>query len=561
MSKNISHLSSLTGIKDNLFEAQQKVSSDSKEAEVQDIAKKALAEKSLIGVASLESSSSFYDFMQGENANKKAYFCNGTACLCASNHSTKNVKQTLEQYFGEKEVGHVTCLGHCYEAASFQIDGNNYSGSDIDKLIDLSETKQATAIIPKGKSIGSTILLEQVNDVKTWYQPLVEALTNNQAEQLLEIIKTASLRGRGGAGFPAGIKWQACRDQIADKKYIVCNADEGDPGAFTDRYLLEQQPHLVLFGMMVAGFLAGSDEGILYIRDEYPLAIEITQKAIDELIELQLLGDAIAGSDFSFNFKIIRGAGAYICGEETALLRSIEGQRPIVSVRPPFPVVSGLFGKPTVLNNVETFACTHWILEQGGEAFCQAGTKQSAGVKLISLDVSFNQPGVYEVDMGTSLTRVINELGGGFRYPVKALQIGGPLGGIVPKVKFDQLNISFESFAEQGFLLGHAGVVGIPEEFSMLEYIAHLFEFTATESCGKCFPCRLGATRGKEMVEAAIKGTKMDKELLYDLLETMELGSLCALGGGVPLPVKNALEWFEDELKTAFVDTNIGDIL
>ncbi|PCJ47978.1 MAG: formate dehydrogenase [Gammaproteobacteria bacterium] len=561
MSKNISYLSSLTGLKDNLFEAQQKVSSDSEEVVVQDKAKRALAEKSLMGVATLESSSSFYDFMQGENANKKAYFCNGTACLCASGNIDKNVKQKLQQYFGEKEVGHVTCLGHCYDGAAFQIDGNNYSGSDIDNLSELSDAKKATTIIPKGKSLGKAILLEPVIDVKAWYQPLLEALKNNQAEQLLETLKSASLRGRGGAGFPAGIKWQACRDQVADKKYIVCNADEGDPGAFTDRYLLEQQPHLVLFGMMVAGYLAGSDEGILYIRDEYPLAIDITQQAIDELIELQLLGSAIDGSDFSFNFQIIRGAGAYICGEETALIRSIEGQRPVVSVRPPFPVVSGLFGKPTVLNNVETFACTHWILAQGGDAFCQMGTEQSAGVKLVSLDVSFNNPGVYEVAMGTSLTRVIDELGGGFSYPVKALQIGGPLGGIVPKEKFDQLNISFESFAEQGFLLGHAGIVGIPEEFSMLEYIAHLFEFTATESCGKCFPCRLGATRGQEMVEAAMKGTKMDKQLLNDLLETMELGSLCALGGGVPLPVKNALEWFEDELKTAFVDTAIGDIL
>lgn len=547
MSKNISHLSSKMGIKNNLFNAQQKLVAEDNLAE----AKKALAEKSLIGVAALEGSSSFYDFIEGGNANKKAYVCNGTACLCAADQ--ENVKQRLVQQFGDAEVGHVACLGHCYEASAFQIAGNNYSGNDKHRIVELAEAATNTEIIPEGKSLNTAVLLINTKDTLDWYQPLLIAIKNNQAEQLLDRIKSASLRGRGGAGFPAGLKWQACREQLADKKYIVCNADEGDPGAFTDRYLLEHHPHSVLFGMMLAAYVTGANEGILYIRKEYPLAIVKTQSAINELSRLGLLGEAIAGSKFQFSFTIIQGAGSYVCGEETALLRSIEGQRPIVSVRPPFPVVSGLFGQPTVVNNVETFACSHWIIEQGGEAFLQLGSGKSAGVKLVSLDHCFNNPGVYEVPMGTGLRQVIDELGGGFRLPIKAMQIGGPLGGIVPLEKIDQLTIDFESFAEQGFLLGHASIVGIPATMPILDYLAHLFEFTATESCGKCFPCRIGSVRGLEMIQAVSKGNKMDRMLLDDLLETLTLGSLCALGGGLPLPIQNALQWFAEELNDAFI--------
>jgi len=546
MSKNISFLSAKKGMKNNLFSAQQKIA----KSEDIDAAKLALAEDSLIGVAAIEGSSSFYDFIQGDNAGKKAYVCNGSSCLCAGNQD--KVKQRLQQQFGDDNVGQVSCLGQCYEAGAFQIAENNYSGDDINQIDELMDSATSTSDIPKGKSLNEAVLLVDTGDTFDWYQPLLDAIENNQEQQLLDNLKSASLRGRGGAGFPAGIKWQACRDQSAEKKYIVCNADEGDPGAFTDRYLLEQHPHSVLFGMMLAGYLAGADEGILYIRYEYPLAIYKCQQAINELSELGLLDKPIANSQFKFSFHIIPGAGSYVCGEETALLRSIEGQRPVVSVRPPFPVESGLFGQPTVLNNVETFACSHWIVENGGEAFVKLGSEQSAGVKLISLDHCFNTPGVYEVPMGTPLRQVIDELGGGFRIPIKALHIGGPLGGLVPENKFDQLSIDFESFAEHGFLLGHASIIGVPQLMPMLDYLEHLFEFTAHESCGKCFPCRIGSIRGLEMIQAAVAGAKIDRQLLNDLLETMELGSLCALGGGLPLPVKNALQWFDDELKEVF---------
>jgi NADH-quinone oxidoreductase subunit F len=259
------------------------------------------------------------------------------------------------------------------------------------------------------------------------------------------------------------------------------------------------------------------------------------------------------GSGFDFNFKVIKAQGAYICGEETALLSSIEGQRPEVRVRPPYPTQQGLFNKPTIVNNVETLANLPYIFKHSGKAFAAIGTAKSSGTKLISLDGYFNRPGIYEVDMGTPLSLVIHELGGGFKKPIKAMHIGGPLGGLVPIHKIESLSIDFDSFAKEGFLLGHASVICIPEEYPLIKYIEHLFKFTAHESCGKCFPCRLGSTRGYEMVEKAQKEDyKIELTLMNDLLDTMETGSLCALGGGLPLPIKNAMKYFESELAPYF---------
>jgi NADH-quinone oxidoreductase subunit F len=305
--------------------------------------------------------------------------------------------------------------------------------------------------------------------------------------------------------------------------------------------------------MMVAGWYAGAETGVLYIRAEYPDSVRIINEAIEELHAAGLLGCNILGSGFNFTLKSIKGAGAYICGEETALLASIEGQRPEVRTRPPFPTIEGLFRRPTIVNNVETFANLHAILRMGGKEFAKIGTPQSTGPKLISLDSHFVKPGIYEVAMGTPLSEVI-ALAGGFKTAIKAIQIGGPLGGIVPLSHVDQLTVDFESFKKAGFLLGHAGVVSIPESMPMIEYIQHLFQFTADESCGKCFPCRLGSTRGKELIAKARGDSsyKIDRELITDLLDTMEQTSLCALGGGVPLPIKNALQYFSAELEPYF---------
>jgi NADH-quinone oxidoreductase subunit F len=334
---------------------------------------------------------------------------------------------------------------------------------------------------------------------------------------------------------------------------VVCNADEGDPGAYSDRYLLEQRPHAVLLGMILTGYMIGASTGVLYIRGEYPESIDVVTEELEKLRQKNLIGEHIYGTNFSFDFKVIRAQGAYICGEETALLSSIEGQRPEVRIRPPYPAQQGLFNKPTVVNNVETLACIPWILREGGDSFAAIGRGKSTGTKLVSLDGFFNRPGIYEVDMGTPLSVVVNELGKGLKSSVKALHIGGPLGGLVPMEKVQDLSIDFESFNQEGFLLGHASVVCLPESYPVIEYIEHLFQFTAHESCGKCFPCRIGSTRGYEMIhKARTSDYKIEKTLLTDLIETMEIGSLCALGGGVPLPVRNALKYFNAELQPFF---------
>jgi NADH-quinone oxidoreductase subunit F len=405
--------------------------------------------------------------------------------------------------------------------------------------------------------LAQPLLTAEFPGIDAYYAPLKKLIASADRDALTAELKDSGLRGRGGAGFPMSFKWASCRASEGAVKYIVCNADEGDPGAYIDKYLMEQQPHSVLLGMMVAGWYAGAQTGVLYIRAEYPDSVRIMDAAVADLQKAGLLGDNILGSDFTFRFKTIKGAGAYICGEETALLSSIEGQRPEVRTRPPFPTVEGLFRKPTIVNNVETFANLHAVLTQGGKGYAKLGTAQSTGPKLVSLDSHFARPGIYECAMGTPLKDVI-AAAGGFKSKVKAIQIGGPLGGIVPVSHIDLLTIDFESFKTAGFLLGHAGVVSIPADFPMIEYIQHLFQFTADESCGKCFPCRLGSTRGKELVAKARGDSsyKIDRELIIDLLDTMELTSLCALGGGVPLPIKNALQHFDEELRGYFSESS-----
>jgi NADH-quinone oxidoreductase subunit F len=366
-------------------------------------------------------------------------------------------------------------------------------------------------------------------------------------DDVLGELKSSGLRGRGGAGFPFWFKLDAVKSEEGEEKYVVCNADEGDPGAFSDMYLLEHQPLKVLYGMYASGIVAGANKGVLYIRGEYPNSIRRIEKEIKWLEEKGLLGD--------FEFKVIRGQGSYVCGEETALLSSIEGLRPEVRVRPPYPAQYGLFGKPTLLSNVETFANIHWIIEHGGKKYASLGTPRSAGTKLVSFDGYFNRPGVFELEMGTPLREAVYQMGRGLNDKIKAVQIGGPLGGIVPVEKIDGLTLDFESFDEAGFLLGHASFVSIPESFPIIRFLEHLLKFTADESCGKCYPCRIGSHRGYELLKKAQhENFRIDRELFNDLIETLELGSLCALGGGVPLPLKNALTHFETELKEYFKD-------
>ncbi len=541
MSENISSLSKRKGLSNNLFER----ISNSKPQDRQ-----ALAREFLIGESTIHGALSFYDFIEGDNANKKVYICSGSSCLCA--HTQDRVRQCLSSHFSDADIGQVACLGRCHENHSFQIDGINYSGKSIETLDSILSHATSAQSSNDHYGVHSSLTPPQLthtpNDLDKFYSLLDNPHTKDP-ESLLKIIEESGLRGCGGAGFPTGFKWRACKSAVSTEKYLVCNADEGDPGAFIDRYLMEKQTHRLLFGMLVAAIVSGARVGIIYIRDEYPESIDQCNRAIEEIKTLGILDRLING----FRFRIIRGRGAYICGEETALLRSIEGQRPMVSARPPFPTEVGLFGQPTIVNNVETFAHVHSILSMGSKSFKAVGTGKSSGSKLLSIDSSVKRPGIYEVAMGTPLADVIYTMAGGFSNSIKALHIGGPLGGLVPVSKIDSLTVDFESFESQGFLLGHGSIIGIPEDLAIIEYLKHLFSFTADESCGKCFPCRLGSVRGKEMLQLAIDGkARINKSLLLDLLETLELGSLCALGSGLPLPIYNALEYFSDELAPFF---------
>ncbi len=395
--------------------------------------------------------------------------------------------------------------------------------------------------IPFHCHVSDSIYTETCKSIDDYYRLILEGKSKIQSE-----LDASGLTGRGGAGFPFSKKLEFFTREKSEIKYVVCNAEEGDTGAFSDKYLLESQTHLVLSGIYAAGICSGAREGILYVSDEYGKAIEILNS------EIKKFKQTPAFKKEPFRFSVVKGDNAYITGEETALLNSLEGLRAESRVRPPFPVQEGLFGKPTLLSNVETFASLFWILKNGGRKHSELGTEKSRGVKLVSMGTHFNIPGVHEVEFGESLEKVIHEYGGGLKEKAKGFQIGGPLGGVVPEKMLPELNWSIESFKDAGFLLGHGSIVAITEKIPMIDFMKELFEFTANESCGKCFPCRLGSKAGENMVKNSREETKMDRQVLDDLLETLEIGSLCGLGGGVPLPVKNILNHFSSELEPYF---------
>jgi NADH-quinone oxidoreductase subunit F len=550
MSENLSKLAGRKGLEKPLFE--QLVEIAKTHGTIETDKARALAKEFIIGDAIVHGTASFYDFLKAENKGVKAYVCSGSACLLAG--SQDEVKKSLKKHFKEEEIGHMCCLGRCHENAAFHYQGKNYSAKtteEIDALISGKDLSDGDTYSVSGNMTTPILTAGKVN-YGTFFDFLKSTLGKDRKDLLVEL-KTSNLRGRGGAGFPMGLKLESCMNTISDEKYVVCNADEGDPGAYSDRYIMEHQPHLLLFGMIVAAYIIGASRGVLYIRGEYPESIDIVKKEIERFRKAGLLGKNLNNAGFEFEFKIIEGAGAYICGEETALLSSIEGQRPEVRVRPPFPTQEGLFNQPTVVNNVETSASVYYILKNGGSQYASMGNGKSTGSKLVCLDSYFNKPGLLEVVMGTPLAEVIYQMGGGFKEDIKAIHVGGPLGGIVPVEKIKDLTLDFESFSKNGFLLGHASIISIPRDFPMIKYLEHLFEFTAAESCGKCFPCSIGSVRGMEMLQKAQNESfKINRKLMDDLLETLEIGSLCALGGGLPLAVKNSLQYFEDELNVYF---------
>ena len=551
MSKNISNLSGRIGLKDNLF---KQISENTVSKEPKDI--KEIAKKHNLGVSTLHGAESFYEFLRPSHREKKAFVCNGSACMCAG--TQEPLKKKLKEKLGEDKVGEMFCLGYCYENHAFHYDGQNYAGNDINQIDEIINGNNLEQEKFYSESFASTSFLmdDKLSDIDKFKDHLKKFIITDKQE-IIKSLLDSNLTGRGGAGFPTGMKWDFCSKAKGEKKYVICNADEGDSGAYSDRYLLEDQALKVIFGMVVCGYVIGSDEGVLYIRGEYPKSIESLNASINSLKKEGLLGENILGTSFSFDLGICIGQGAYICGEETALIASIEGRRAEVDVRPPFPVTEGLYKKPTVVNNVETLAAAAGILLNGSEKFSAIGNKKSAGTKLVCFDSFFNNPGVYEIEMGTPMKKVLYDIGGGFKEDIKALQIGGPLGGVIPIAEAEKLNLDFQEFTTAGFMLGHASIVSIPKDFPMVEYIHHLFEFTAEESCGKCFPGRLGSYRGKEMFDQLkSKKAKIPLKVLNDLLITMKKGCLCALCGAIPTPIMNILKYFGDEMKNDMVNEN-----
>ncbi|MFC1652633.1 NADH-quinone oxidoreductase subunit NuoF [Planctomycetota bacterium] len=388
------------------------------------------------------------------------------------------------------------------------------------------------------------------------YEALAKAITEMSPQEVIDEVKQAGIRGRGGAGFPTGLKWQFTADQPGDEKYVICNADEGDPGAFMDRSAIEGDPHTVLEGMAVAGYAIGAKQGIIYIRAEYPLAIERLEKAIAQAEAQNLLGDNILGSQFSFSIEIRLGAGAFVCGEETALINSIEGARGMPRPRPPYPSVSGLFGKPTVINNVETWANVPVIIIDGGKWFSSVGTEKSKGTKVFALAGKVVNTGLIEVPMGTTLREIIYDVGGGIPgdKPLKAIQTGGPSGGCLPAEYLDT-PVDYESLAEAGSIMGSGGMIVIDDESCMVDIAKFFLEFTQNESCGKCTPCREGTKRMFEILTRITegKGREGDIEKLERLGDMIKRSSLCGLGQSAPNPVLSTIKNFREEYEEHIV--------
>ena len=382
------------------------------------------------------------------------------------------------------------------------------------------------------------------------YQALGKCLTEMTPAEVIQLISDSGLRGRGGAGFPTGTKWNFAAKSVSDKKYVVCNADEGDPGAFMDRSVLEGDPHAVLEAMAIAGYAIGADEGYIYVRAEYPIAVKRLEIAIKQAREYGLLGKDIFSTGFNFDIQLRLGAGAFVCGEETALLTSIEGHRGEPRPRPPFPAVKGLFGQPTIINNVETLANIPQIILKGAGWFASMGTEKSKGTKVFALGGKIRHTGLVEIPMGTTLREIIYEIGGGIPNgkKFKAAQTGGPSGGCIPASLIDT-KVDYDSLIAIGSMMGSGGMIVMDEDNCMVDIAKFFLEFTVDESCGKCTPCRIGTRRMLEILQRIVdgKGEDGDIERLEELAQTIKSTSLCALGQTAPNPVLSTLRYFRDE--------------
>ena len=518
--------------------------------------------------------------------------CGGTGCTSSNSlQIAEKLKEELIKKGLEKEVNVITtgCFGLCalgpimvvYPEGSFYsmvkvedipeiVEEHLNKGRIVTRLLyqetvenDSIKSLNKTAFYEKQKRVAlrncGVIDPEKIDDyiAQDGYAALGKVLTEMTPEEVIQTMLDSGLRGRGGAGFPTGLKWKFARGNDADQKYVCCNADEGDPGAFMDRSVLEGDPHVVLEAMAIAGYAIGASQGYIYVRAEYPIAVKRLQIAIDQAHEYGLLGEDIFGTGFNFDIKIRLGAGAFVCGEETALMTSIEGKRGEPRPRPPFPAVKGLYQKPTTLNNVETYANIPQIILKGADWFASMGTEKSKGTKVFALGGKINHTGLVEVPMGTTLRTIIEEIGGGIPggKKFKAAQTGGPSGGCIPAQHLD-IEIDYDNLLAIGSMMGSGGLIVMDETDCMVDIAKFFLEFTVDESCGKCTPCRICTKRLLEMLEKITKGQGTLEMLdeMEALCNYIKANSLCGLGQTAPNPVLSTLHFFRDEYVAHVVD-------
>ena len=495
--------------------------------------------------------STFYDDLLQPRGRRHVRVCTGTACFAAT--ADAHVDALREGLgglaLGERSadgavsLAETVCLGFCHSSPAIRDGDVIDAGPGVVARVLAGRTQAASEPAPRSALPDGPQLLAPDRD----WEGLARAVGELTPGELLEEVKAATVRGRGGAGFPAGAKWEFARRAAGERKFIVANGDEGDPGSYIDKLLMEGHPNLLLEGMALAGYAVGADHGFVLTRSEYPRSKPLLEAAIAQAHRDGVLGAGVLGSDFAFDVTVVEGAGSYVVGEETALLACLQGLRGTVSARPPFPAERGLHGMPTVVNNVETLANIP-IVARAGAAFYAALSPASptTGSKLVCFNERFARPGVYEVAFGTTMRALCDDVAGGLvdGHAIKALQIGGPLGGILPASLLDT-PFDFDDLAAVGCMLGHGGIVAFDETTDMRALATHLLHFGAAESCGKCFPCRIGLRRAHEMFVA---GAPIDRASLEALLETLELGSLCAHGGGMPAPIRSLLAHFPQEL-------------
>jgi len=529
--------------------------------------------------------------LQGTDGKRHIVLCGGTGCLSSRSAEIKEKFEKILKDTGLEEkatVNLVGCFGFCSQGPFVKI----YPEDTLYRLVTMDDVEEIVeSDIRNGQVVERLLYVDPVtrekvtsqDDINFYkkqkrialhgcgvinpedihealgmdaFQGLKRALTMTRQEVVDEVLKSG-LRGRGGGGFPTGKKWQFALNVEADQKYVVCNGDEGDPGAFMDRSILEGNPLAVIEGMMIAGYAFGASEGYFYVRAEYPIAVRRLRNAIKQAEAEGLLGDNILGSDFSFRCHLRLGAGAFVCGEETSLLNSIEGKRGMPRPRPPFPAVKGLWGKPTCVNNVETLACVPYILRNGWQKFAEVGTAGSKGTKVFALGGKINNVGLVEVPMGTTLRELIYDIGGGIPggKKFKAIQTGGPSGGCLTREYLDE-PIDFDNLVAKGSMMGSGGAIVMDEDNCMVDVAKFYMEFICDESCGKCSPCRIGTKRTLEILTRITEGNgqPQDIDALEELIETLRNNSLCALGQTAANPVKSTLAHFRDEYLAHIVE-------